>query len=184
MKPEIIVGIIAAVSGLLTTALGWLLNQLGIARQLKELEVLKSRLEVVDRLSKVEQISSNLESEIQKMRNLEIRAVIAEIKDITQIKSTDKGDLKNMSWFKRLILGYPQLSLKGRIYKGLFVSFVLFAFLGSLSIISYEKGAENQWSMVLTGALVYIFFGIIFRRLAVRTYERDKSKLMESKNED
>lgn len=181
MDANIIVGIIAAVAGLLTTALGWLLNQMGLARQAKELEVLKSRLEVIEKLSDLQDTTTTLKSEIEKRRRMEIRAVLAEISDFTDIAQSRASTSKDkISWWNRIILGYNQISLKGRIYKGLFYAFTGFALLVWLSITRIENiegETSGLWVTVLIGGIIYLLIGLAFRRAAIRTYKRDKEKI-------
>lgn len=177
MDPTIIVGIIAAMAGLLTTALGWLLNQLGISGKAKELEVLKSRLDIIDKLSDLQRATADLDPDIEKLRKLEMRAILAEISDITEIDREGIVSQKvKMGWWSRATLDYHQISLKGRIYKGLFYSFSLFAVLVSLSVIWVEFSDLGQWFIGLVGGGIYFLIGLSFRRAAIRTYEKDKKK--------
>jgi len=177
MNPTLIVGIITAVAGLLTTILGWLLNQLGISRQAKELEVLILRLDIIDKLSKLQSATVELDTDIEKLRKLEMKAVLAEISDFTDIDHAGiVSSNTKMSWWNRTTLSYDQISLKGRIYKGLFYSFTLFSVLGSLGLASVEYSDPAHWGIGLVGGLIYFFIGLSFRRASIRTYAKDKKK--------
>lgn len=188
MDVNIIAGIIAGVAGLLTTALGWLLNQMGLARQAKELEILKSRLEVIEKLSELKETSEVLQNDIEKQRKLEIRAVLAEISEFTEIANTRASSSNDkINWWNKIILGYSQISLKGRIYKGLFRAFAILALLVWLSITSIlndEYEGSNLWITVLVGGIIYLMIGLGFRRAAIRTYTNDKKKVEAAQKEN
>ena len=175
MSESLIVGIVAATAGLCATVLGWYLNQQGVFKQAKELEALKSRLDIITMLSKSEISSSELNNDIEHLKLREMRAVLSEIKSLTEVEKADTAphEAKQNQW-SRIFLAYDQISLKGRIYKGLFYAFTFFAVsVASMMVVVAEP---NEWVFGLIGGLVYFFIGLSCRRAAIRNYNTEKKK--------
>ena len=175
MSEVLIVGIIAAVVCLLTPALGWFLNQQGVSRQAKELEALKSRLDLIDRLGESKASIPMLDNDIEQLRIREIRAVLAEINSFTEVaRAGSAPNEAKLNRWSRTFLSYDQISLKGRIYKGLFYAFTILSVTGTAVAVSVA--ASNEWVFSIVGGAFYLFIGYLFRRAAIRAYNADKKK--------
>jgi hypothetical protein len=173
MSDALIVGIIAAVAGLLSPVVGWFLNQQGESRRTKKLEALKARIDLIEKLSDSRVRPPEIDNDIEKVKIREIRAVLAEMEALSE---TERARIAisgaEMSRWKRATLAYDQISHKGRIYKGLFYAFTFFAVAGAAAGLSVSTPGE--WVFALIGCAFYLMIGLAFRRAAVRTYEEDK----------
>ena len=173
MSDAQIAAIITAVAGLLSTVVGWFLNQQGVSRQTKQLEALMARIDLIEKLSDSRAIPAQFDNDIEKLKVREMRAVLAGIEALSE---TERARIAipgaEMSRWKRATLTYDQISLKGRVYKGLFYAFTFFAVIGTAAALSVATPVE--WVFALIGGALYLMIGLIFRRAAVRTYEADK----------
>ena len=170
----LIVAIIAAVPGLLSPVVVWFLNQQGVSRQRKQLETLMARIDLIEKLSDSRAIPAQFDNDIEKLKVREMRAVLAEIEALGETEQARIAiPVAGISRWKRATLNYDQISLKGRIYKGLFYAFNTFAVTGAAAAL-YVATIPGTRIVAIFGSALYLMIGLIFRRAAVRTYEADK----------
>ena len=175
MSEVLIVAIITAVAGLLSPIVGWFLNQQGVSRRTKELQALKARIDLLEKLSDSRARYPQFDDDIETLGQREMRGVLAEIESLSEtVRARLAANKSEMSRWKRASLTYDQISLKGNIYKWLFYVFALVALFGTSSALAV--GDKGQWVFAIIGGVFYFLIGLAFRRAAVRTYEVDKKK--------
>ncbi|WP_345971006.1 hypothetical protein WCX72_04055 [Sulfurimonas sp. HSL1-6] len=173
MSDALIVGIIAAIAGLLSPVIGWLLNRQGISRRTRELESLKSRIDFIEKLSKSKEHHTQLDDDIEKLTLREMKAVLAEVDALSEAgRAMISFSGSELNKWQRLTLSYEQISLKGRVYKGLFYAFSFFSFSGVLASLSVATKEEIVFTFI--GGSFYLIIALVFRSAAIRTYEVDK----------
>lgn len=183
MSDALIVGIIAAIAGLFTPVVGWLLNRQGVSHLTRKFNALKARIEFIEKLSDSKSHFAQFNNEIDKLTAQEMSAILAETEMLSE---TGRAGVAvpgaEMGKWQQAILSYAQISLKGRVYKGLFYAFSLIAITGSAAALNVAK--EGETVFVLIGGVFYLIIGLLFRSAAVHTYETDKKKAVTTKPDD
>jgi hypothetical protein len=168
---------------LIAPLLAWLSSLRATSRRSSELDFLLRRIELVERVQKVQ---SGTEATNQSVLDAELRDILADLTDLRVGAGTPhpSGAASNpQSPWRRWFLAYKQSSRKGSAYKALFYVFIAFVALGGIGMYSsgLDKGpsapsASDQILYGVLGVAVYLVIGLAFRYAAVREYHRNAQK--------
>lgn len=161
--------------------LAWVTSLRATSRRSSELDFLLRRIELVERVQKVQG-----ESELANRPVLaaELQDIVADLTNLRLGLTHSAGALPNQqSRWRRWLLAYKQSSRKGAAYKALFYFFVVVGLIGGLGLLSsgLDKGAAapsvlEQVVIDVVGVGVYLVIGLAFRLAAIREYHRSTQK--------
>ena len=176
MRFEYVTAVIAMVPGLLVPLIAWFLSQRGISRRAKKFESLLTRMELVEKLRQIQGQTSDSKSKLVGILDMEVDDILNDLESSREIQVplTTTPPQKVTGW-RRFLLLYEQVSLKGKAYKWLFYFFSLFVVVGSFGIVSEGYTVQDSiWGLL--GLAIYLAIGLAFRVAAVRDYERIMKK--------
>jgi hypothetical protein len=169
-KGPVWVQLLPLVPALLAPVITWYLSQRGTALRAQRFEHLLRRAELAGKLRALEPDAND---------PLRRKALTDEINDILDdlaaLRASEQAPsaaaVPAISIWNQFWLRFPQSSLKGRIYKGLFYSFFGFGLLG-LAVLPFGTPGAIDLTGVVPAAVLYVGIALLFRSAATREYKR------------
>ena len=163
--------------------LAWLASLRATSRRSSELDFLLRRIELVERVQKVQ---GGTEVANRPALDAELRDIVSDLTDlrvgVLTLHPSATLPSPQSAW-RRWFLVYKQSSRKGSAYKALFYIFIAFVALGAAGMVSSgldrspsAPSAREQIVYGVLGVAVYLLIGLAFRHAAIREYHRSTQK--------
>jgi hypothetical protein len=163
--------IVAIIPALLSPIVPWVLGRSRISRESARIDYFNKRLDFLERLNKLH--TQNLaEGPIRPLLDRKIehcRAFLDQPPTGIPQRAEMKADAPQSRW-ARFFLTQPAVSVRQRIFKGLFYFFFVFAMLGVLLGLSipFSEGPNREEAFIIFffSTAFYLGISLLFRRAA------------------
>jgi len=164
--------IVAAIPVILSPFVAWVLGRSGISRHSAAIDYLNKRLDIIERLNKLQ--TQLAESPIRPFLDTEVefcRALLRQPPTFIAhgVEMQVKAAVAPQSRWARFFLTQPAVSMRKRIFKGLFYFFFGVAIFAVVMapLILFSGPTHDDLAAVVTGLLIFIAFyiaiGLLFR---------------------
>lgn len=165
---------VAALPVILAPLTAWILAQRREVRRNAELEHLKLRVDLVEKLR---HLHADTTTDPTDPLAREAADILADLEALLAHDTISAPALPGISRIAGVFLLYKQRSRKASVYRGLFYFFALIGLIGFLaSLTEVTPKTPGEWFARILGAVVYIGVGVAFRASAVRDNVRHSEK--------
>jgi hypothetical protein len=173
--------VIVLVPAVTAPLVAWLTSLRTTSRRSSELDFLLRRIDLVERVQKVQGQS---DATNRLVLDAELQDIFADL-TLLRVGVHPSGTIPSPhSGWRGWFLAYKQSSRKGAVYKALFYLFVAIGIIGGIGLLippvwDTDPSAPSHFEQGVIGFLgvaVYLFIGLAFRYAAVRDYHKTAQK--------